>query len=53
MIVGLMIYDCGSLQVRVNTVARVSSLNIDRLEALAEALLDFKQVGDLEGWMGG
>jgi hypothetical protein len=31
--------------------ARVSSLNIDRLEALAEDLLDFKQVGDLERWM--
>ncbi len=33
--------------------ARVNSLNIDRLEALAEDLLDFKQVGDLERWMGG
>jgi Domain of unknown function (DUF4351) len=31
--------------------ARVSSLNIDRLEALAEDLLDFKHVGDLERWM--
>jgi hypothetical protein len=31
--------------------ARVNSLNIDRLEALAEDLLDFKQVGDLERWM--
>ena len=30
---------------------RVSSLNIDRLEALAEDLLDFKHVGDLERWM--
>jgi Domain of unknown function (DUF4351) len=31
--------------------ARVSSLNIDRLEVLAEDLLDFKHVGDLERWM--
>jgi Domain of unknown function (DUF4351) len=31
--------------------ARVSSLNIDRLETLAEDLLDFKHVGDLERWM--
>ena len=31
--------------------ARVSSLNLDRLEALAEDLLDFKHVGDLERWM--
>ena len=30
---------------------RVSSLNIDRLEALAEDLLDFKHVGDLERWL--
>ncbi len=31
--------------------SRVSSLNIDRLEALAEDLLDFKHVGDLERWI--
>jgi Domain of unknown function (DUF4351) len=31
--------------------ARVSSLNLERVEALAEDLLDFKQVGDLERWM--
>ena len=31
--------------------ARVSSLNLERVEALAEALLDFKHVGDLERWM--
>jgi hypothetical protein len=31
--------------------ARVSGLNLERVEALAEALLDFKQVGDLERWM--
>jgi Domain of unknown function (DUF4351) len=31
--------------------ARVSSLNIERLEALAEDLLDFKHVGDLERWL--
>ena len=33
--------------------ARVSGLSIERVEALAEALLDFKQVGDLERWLGG
>jgi hypothetical protein len=31
--------------------ARVSGLNIDQLEVLAEDLLDFKHVGDLERWM--
>ena len=31
--------------------ARVSSLNLERVEALAFDLLDFKQVGDLERWM--
>jgi Domain of unknown function (DUF4351) len=31
--------------------SRVSSLNIERLEALAEDLLDFKHVGDLERWL--
>ena len=31
--------------------AKVNGLNLDRLEALAEDLLDFKQVGDLERWM--
>jgi Domain of unknown function (DUF4351) len=31
--------------------ARVSSLNLERVEALAEDLLDFKHVGDLERWM--
>jgi hypothetical protein len=33
--------------------ARVSSLNLERVEALAEDLLDFTSVGDLERWMGG
>ena len=32
--------------------ARVSSLNLERVEVLAEDLLDFKHVGDLERWMG-
>jgi Domain of unknown function (DUF4351) len=32
--------------------ARVSGLSVERVEALAEALLDFKHVGDLERWMG-
>jgi hypothetical protein len=32
--------------------ARVSGLSIERVEALAEALLDFKHVGDLERWLG-
>ena len=31
--------------------AQVNELNIDRLEVLAEDLLDFKQVGDLERWL--
>jgi Domain of unknown function (DUF4351) len=31
--------------------ARVSGLSVERVEALAEALLDFKHVGDLERWM--
>ena len=31
--------------------AKVSSLNLERVEALAEDLLDFKHVGDLERWM--
>jgi Domain of unknown function (DUF4351) len=33
--------------------AKVSSLNLERVEALAEDLLDFTSVGDLEGWMAG
>ena len=33
--------------------AKVKGLNLERVEALAEDFLDFKQVGDLEGWMGG
>jgi Domain of unknown function (DUF4351) len=31
--------------------ARVNGLSLERVEALAEDLLDFKQVGDLERWM--
>jgi Domain of unknown function (DUF4351) len=31
--------------------ARVNGLNLERVEALAEDLLDFKHVGDLERWM--
>jgi Domain of unknown function (DUF4351) len=31
--------------------AQVSSLNLERIEALAEALLDFKHVEDLKRWM--
>ena len=31
--------------------ARVSGLSVERVEALAEALLDFKHVGDLERWL--
>jgi Domain of unknown function (DUF4351) len=30
----------------------VNGLNLERVEALAEDLLDFKHVGDLERWMG-
>jgi hypothetical protein len=31
--------------------AKVSSLNLERVEALAEDLLDFTSVGDLERWL--
>jgi Domain of unknown function (DUF4351) len=31
--------------------AKVNGLNLERVEALAEDLLDFKHVGDLERWM--
>jgi hypothetical protein len=31
--------------------ARVNSLSIDRVEALAEDLLDFTSVSDLERWL--
>ena len=31
--------------------ARVESLDLDSLEALAEALLDFESVGQLEAWL--
>jgi Domain of unknown function (DUF4351) len=31
--------------------AKVNGLNLERVEALAEDLLDFKQVGDLERWL--
>jgi Domain of unknown function (DUF4351) len=33
--------------------AKVNGLNLERVEALAEDLLDFTSVGDLERWMGG
>jgi hypothetical protein len=32
--------------------AKVNDLNLDRLEVLGEALLDFQNVGDLEIWLG-
>ena len=32
--------------------ARVNGLNLERVEALAEDLLDFTSVGDLESWLG-
>lgn len=40
----------GSLSPEVT--AKVSVLSLERLEALAEALLDFTSVGDLESWLG-
>lgn len=40
----------GSLSPEVT--AKVSALSLERLEALAEALLDFTSVGDLESWLG-
>lgn len=33
-------------------IAKVNVLSLERLEALAEALLDFTSVGDLESWLG-
>ena len=33
-------------------ISRVSALNLDRLEALGEALLDFTSMTDLESWLG-
>ena len=33
-------------------ISRVSGLNLDRLEALGEALLDFTSMADLESWLG-
>ena len=32
-------------------ISRVSALNLDRLEALGEALLDFTSLADLESWL--
>jgi Domain of unknown function (DUF4351) len=31
--------------------SRVSALDIDRLESLGEALLDFNSMSDLESWL--
>jgi predicted transposase YdaD len=31
--------------------ARVSALDIDRVESLGEALLDFNSIADLESWL--
>ncbi|MCY7337241.1 MAG: DUF4351 domain-containing protein [Chamaesiphon sp.] len=33
--------------------AKVNGLNLERVEALAEELLDFTNVGDLERWLAG
>jgi len=40
----------GSLSPEVTT--KVSALSLEELESLAEALLDFTSVGDLESWLG-
>ena len=48
--IGLLTKKVGNLSPEL--LARVSSLNLERVEALAEDLLDFKQVGDLERWLG-
>ena len=47
--IGLLTKKVGNLSPEL--LARVSGLSIERVEALAEALLDFKHVGDLERWM--
>jgi hypothetical protein len=33
-------------------VARIRALPLERLEALAEALLDFQSLQDLDAWLG-
>jgi predicted transposase/invertase (TIGR01784 family) len=40
----------GSLSIEVT--AKVSALNLEQLEALGEALLDFNTTADLESWLG-
>jgi Domain of unknown function (DUF4351) len=32
--------------------SRISSLKIEQVESLGEALLDFSQIADLEAWLG-
>jgi hypothetical protein len=32
-------------------IARINNLNVERVEALGEALLDFNNMGDLEAWL--
>ncbi|WP_052672221.1 DUF4351 domain-containing protein [Aliterella atlantica] len=34
-----------------DVITKVSSLSLEELESLAEALLDFTNVGDLESWL--
>ncbi len=41
---------CGALSPE--QVARVRALPLERLEELAEALLDFQGPADLDGWLG-
>ncbi len=48
--IGLLTKKVGNLSPEL--LARVNGLNLERVEVLAEDLLDFKHVGDLERWMG-
>ncbi|KJH72653.1 Rpn family recombination-promoting nuclease/putative transposase [Aliterella atlantica] len=49
-VIKLLTRKLGSLSPEIT--AKVNVLSVERLEALAEALLDFASVGDLESWLG-
>ncbi len=50
LILKLLTRKLGSLSIDVT--ARVSALNLEQLETLGEALLDFTSIADLESWLG-
>jgi predicted transposase YdaD len=49
MVLELLESNCG--QLRIELVREVTALPLDQLEALGDALLDFKKVKDLEKWL--